>query len=88
MRPKVEIALDLVPGRVFQGKVSSLGFPVKQPSGGASADAMTVKGSSGRLRGAQRFPVTIRLDDDSASGFRFVGGQADEQVYTQQVTGS
>lgn len=80
----VDIALDLVPGKIYRGKVSSLGFAVKQPSGGAAGEAMSVKGESGWLRDAQRFPVTIRFDDESASGFRFVGGQADVQVYTHR----
>lgn len=77
-----EIALDMAPGRVFPGKVSSRGFAVKQPSGGAAGEAATVKGESGWLRDAQRFPVVIRFEDDSAYGYRFAGGQADVQIYT------
>lgn len=78
----VEIALDMVPGKVFPGKVFSRGFAIKQESGGAEGEAATIKGSSGWLRDAQRFPVVIHFEDESARGFRFVGGQADVQVYT------
>ena len=41
------------------------------------------KTTSGWLRDAQRFPVLIRFDDDSAKGLRVVGGQADVQIYTE-----
>ena len=33
---------------------------------------------------SSRFPVVIRFADESASGYRFLGGQADVQIYTQQ----
>jgi multidrug resistance efflux pump len=41
-----------------------------------------VEGNSGWLRDAQRFPVVVHFDDDSARGYRRLGGQADVQVYT------
>ncbi len=79
---EVEIALDVAPGRIFSGKVSSVGFAVKQDSGGAVGDLETIKGDSGWLRDAQRFPVIITFDDDSSRGLRRLGGQVDVQVYT------
>ena len=82
----VEIALDMAPGKVFQGKVFSRGFAVKQPSGGATGEAVTIQADSGWLRDAQRFPVTIHFADDSARGYRFAGGQADVQIYTGDNT--
>ena len=41
-----------------------------------------MQGKSGWLREAQRFPVIITFDDDSAKGLRRLGGQADVIVYT------
>jgi len=79
---KVDIALDVAPGRIFNGTVTSLGFAVDQASGGAVGDLETIKGDSGWLRDAQRFPVTIIFNDDSARGFRRMGGQVDVQIYT------
>ena len=79
---KVDIALDVAPGRIFKGTVTSLGFAVDQASGGAVGDLETIKGDSGWLRDAQRFPVTIIFDGDSGRGFRRMGGQADVQIYT------
>ena len=60
------------------------GYAVQQPTQGAPGSLVTVKTSSGWLRDAQRFPVIIRFDDDSARGYRFIGGQADVQIYTQK----
>jgi len=78
----VDITLDVAPGRIFKGTVSSLGFAVKQESGGAVGDLQTIRGSSGWLRDSQRFPVIITFDDDSVIGYRRLGGQADVLVYT------
>lgn len=79
---KVDIALDVAPGRIFKGTVSSVGFAVKQSSGGAVGDLETIESSSGWLRDSQRFPVIINFDDDSSKGLRRMGGQVDVQIYT------
>jgi multidrug resistance efflux pump len=77
----VEIALDMAPGRIFKGQVFSRGFAVSQDNDTAAGQAANVKSETGWLRDAQRFPVIINFDDDSARGYRLVGGQADVQVY-------
>lgn len=79
----VDIVLDTAPGRVWKGAVSSRGYAVQKPTSGQAGGLVTVKTNSGWLRDAQRFPVVIRFNDDSARGFRTVGGQADVQIYTQ-----
>jgi len=78
----VDISLDVAPGRIFKGTVSSLGFAVGQSTTNTIGGVATIEGSSGWLRDAQRFPVIVRFDDDSAVGFRRLGGQADVQFYT------
>jgi len=78
----VDIALDVAPGRIFNGTVSSVGFAVDHTRGGAVGDLASVEGNSGWLRDAQRFPVVIHFDDDSARSYRRLGGQADVQIYT------
>jgi len=80
----VDIILDMLPGRIIKGTVTSKAFAVKQPTGGMTGDVISVKGNSGWLRDAQRFPVLIKFDDESAYGYRMSGGQADVQVYTQE----
>lgn len=79
---QVEILLDVAPGKLFKGKVSTIGYGISQPSGGAAGELETVKADSGWLRDAQRFPVMIKFSDDSSRGIRRHGGQADVQIYT------
>jgi multidrug resistance efflux pump len=78
----VEIVLDVAPGKIFEGEVSSIGYGISQPSGGAAGELETVKADSGWLRDAQRFPVIIKFSDESSRGIRRHGGQADVQIYT------
>jgi multidrug resistance efflux pump len=79
---QVEILLDVAPGKIFKGEVSTIGYGISQPSGGAAGELETVKADSGWLRDAQRFPVMIKFSDDSSRGIRRHGGQADVQIYT------
>jgi len=78
----VEILLDVAPGKIFKGEVSTIGYGVSQTSGGKTGELETVKADSGWLRDAQRFPVIIKFSDDSTRGIRRHGGQADVQIYT------
>jgi multidrug resistance efflux pump len=78
----VEISLDVDPGTIYKGKISSIGFAVDTSSGSAVGSLATVESKTGWLRDAQRFPVMITFDDDSTKGKRRLGGQADVQVYT------
>ena len=85
---RAEVVLDMDPGNIHHGKVESIGFAVKQPSYGATGEAVTIKKEGGWLRDAQRFPVVISLDEPpSLTGKRFVGGRADVQVYTGKSNG-
>lgn len=78
----VDITLDVAPGKIFKGTVSSVGFAVDSGNKGTVGGLASVDGKSGWLRDAQRFPVIITFDDGSSKGFRRLGGQADVLVYT------
>lgn len=78
----VDILLDVAPGKIFKGRVSSVGFAVDSSANGEVGELATVSSRSGWLRDAQRFPVIIRFEDESAKGLRRVGGQVDVLVYT------
>jgi len=80
----VDLALDVAPGRIFKGTVSSVGFAVDSSSQGQAGQLLNVKGKSGWLRESQRFPVMIKFSDERSiePGLRRVGGQVDVQVYT------
>jgi multidrug resistance efflux pump len=78
----VEIALDSAPGRVFQGEVVSTGFAVDWKNAANAGQLQSVSSENSWLRDAQRFPVIVRFDDDSARGKLRAGGQADVTIYT------
>ncbi len=78
----VEIALDVNPGTIYQGKVTSIGFAVNTSATSAIGGLAKVESKSGWLRDAQRFPVMINFTDDTSAGKRRLGGQADVQIYT------
>lgn len=79
-----EIVLDVAPGQVFKGKVVSKGYAVAKPTSGFAGGLVEVKGDSGWLRDAQRFPVVIHFDDERVVGYLYMGGQADVQIYTKK----
>lgn len=78
----VDIALDVDPGTIYRGKISSIGFAVDTSNSSAVGGLSSVESKTGWLRDAQRFPVMISFDDDTTRGKRRLGGQADIQVYT------
>ena len=79
---EVDIALDSAPGRIYKGKVTSIGYGVDSPSGGKVGGLEKIKVSKAWLRDAQRFPVTIRFTNYDNAGYQRHGGQADVQIYT------
>ncbi len=78
----VDIALDMAPGRVFNGEVVSTGFAVDWKNAASAGQLQSVSSENSWLRDSQRFPVIIRFTDDSARGLLRGGGQADVVVYT------
>ncbi len=78
----VDIVLDVAPGQVFKGRVSSVGFAVDTAATSEVGGLAKIEGKTGWLRDPQRFPVIITFDDDRAYGLRRLGGHADVLVYT------
>ena len=81
----VDITLDLYPGRIFKGEVSSLTFGAS--IGPDVGDLPKPPEVSGWMRDPQRFPVRIRMlgyevGKENADVRRFFNGQADVIVYT------
>lgn len=74
----VAIVLDALPGRIFEGRVRSVGYGVNVGLGTAPGSLPTVQNSRDWLRPAQRFPVIVEFDAGNRptlQGLR-VGGQA------------
>lgn len=79
---KVELVLDVAPGRIYKGEVVSVGFGVTWDQKSQAGKLPSIKGSAGWMREPQRFPVIIQFSDQSAKGLRREGGQADVIIYT------
>jgi len=79
----VDFVLDVRPGRVFKGKVRSVGYGVS--TGNDSLGTLpTIENDQNWLRDAQRFPVLVDLDESvlrEGHGIR-VGSQVTVIVYT------
>jgi hypothetical protein len=78
---KVEFALDVAPGQVFEGSVRSIGYGVSMGTSNRG-DLPSISGSSGWLRDPQRFPVIITFDNSSIEDMIRIGGQVDVVAYT------
>jgi len=77
-----ELTLDVAPGRIFDGKVVSIGYGVATGVTSNVGGLPRVEGRRGWLREAQRFPVIIGFTGEEAHGLLREGGQAGVVVYT------
>ena len=76
-----EIVLDVFPGRVFDGKVESVGWGVAQGAVDPATGLPKVSSPTGLTRTPQRFPVRVNLEQkDYLPGMR-LGSQANIIVY-------
>ncbi|MDH4581140.1 HlyD family secretion protein [Pseudomonas sp. BN415] len=82
----VAIVLDALPGRLFEGKVRSIGYGVSVGQAPAPGTLPTVDNSRDWLRPAQRFPVIVEFapgELDQLRGLR-VGGQAEVMAFPSE----
>jgi multidrug resistance efflux pump len=82
----VEIALDVFPGRVYAGRVRSIGRGVSGSREAPAGKLPTVPSSRDWLRPAQRFPVQLAFEEPLPPEFReqiLVGGQASVIAYSE-----
>ncbi|MBN3760572.1 HlyD family secretion protein [Burkholderia sp. Ac-20365] len=82
----VEIALDALPGEVFNGKIRSIGYGVSVGQSTPPGSLPTVQNSRDWLRPAQRFPVIVEFDRDERVRLHNlrVGGQAEVMAFPGQ----
>ena len=80
----VAIGLDVMPGKLFKGRVRSVGTGISPGSQAQPGTLPQVQNSRDWLRQAQRFPVAVEFDPSEHERLRGVriGGQADVLVYT------
>lgn len=82
----VEILFDALPGKVFEGRVRSIGLGVSEGQAPPPGTLPTVENDRDWLRQAQRFMVVIGFDVDQSGAMREqlrVGGQASVIAYTE-----
>jgi multidrug resistance efflux pump len=85
----VSIVLDAMPGKVFEGRVRSVGYGVSVGQSTAPGSLPSVQNSRDWLRPAQRFPVIIEFSEDSRktlfdSRAIRAGGQAEVMAFPTQ----
>lgn len=75
-----ELVFDLLPGRVFKGRVESVGWGVAQ-EGSSNSALPSVRNQSGWVRDPQRFPVRLLVDEPHPTGPRY-GSQVTVVIYS------
>jgi multidrug resistance efflux pump len=79
----VAIALDALPGDVFEGRLRSIGYGVSVGQSTPPGALPTVQNSRDWLRPAQRFPVIVEFEPGERARLRNVrvGGQAEVMAF-------
>ncbi|MFM0061436.1 HlyD family secretion protein [Paraburkholderia phytofirmans] len=79
----VAIALDALPGQVFEGRVRSVGYGVSVGPSAPPGGLPTVQNSRDWLRPAQRFPVIVEFTQGELSSLHGVrvGGQSEVMAF-------
>lgn len=82
----VAIVLDALPGRIFEGRVRSVGYGVNTGPSPPPGSLPTVQNSRDWLRPAQRFPVIVEFNPGELTTLRGirVGGQAEVMAFPLQ----
>jgi len=78
---KVEFALDVFPGKVFEGVVESVGYGVSYGEKNDKGSLPKISNSQSWLRDPQRFPVIINIKNNEIKKAIRYGGQADVIIY-------
>jgi multidrug resistance efflux pump len=84
----VELVVDALPGKVFNGKVRSIGLGVSAGQPPPAGTLPTIENNRDWLRQSQRYPVIIETDEDQHGALQNhvrVGGQVEVMVYTREA---
>jgi multidrug resistance efflux pump len=85
---EAEVLFDAFPGRVFRGRVRSIGLGISAGQTPPPGTLPSVSNSRDWLRQAQRFPVEIgfEIDDETQLRQLRIGGQASVMVFADDST--
>ena len=78
----VKFILDVAPGKIFEGRVKSIGYGVDGGNRVTPGHLPDIKSRSAWLEDPQRFPVIVTFSDTAVIRFCRAGGQADVVVFT------
>ncbi len=78
----VNYFFDVAPGRIFSGKIMSIGYGVNSGNTTNKGELPSVNSSSTWLRDPQRIPVIIEISDPEAFKLCRNGGQVDVVVFS------
>ena len=80
---KAEIWLDMYPGKVFHGHVTSIGWGINRVQSGnvATSTLVYLEATEDWIKLAQRFPVLIHIDDLSTEYPMRIGASATTVTY-------
>jgi len=82
----VTIALDVLPGKLFKGRVNSVGYGISQGDDAPNGQLSTMPKEQGWVRDPQRFPVRIMVlpDEVRKAGIDVgrSGAQANTMIFT------
>ena len=84
----VELVVDALPGKVFSGKVGSIGLGVAAGQPPPAGTLPTIENNRDWLRQSQRYPVIINIDREQHGQLRGqvrIGGQVEVMVYTEEA---
>lgn len=82
---RAEVTFDVAPGRVFEGRVRTVGYGVSEGGSQDRGSLPAVESRSAWMRDPQRFPIVVVVEDEAAAEYLRVGGQADVVVYTGEA---
>jgi multidrug resistance efflux pump len=83
----VELVIDAIPGKVFSGKVRSIGLGVAAGQTPPAGQLPTIENNRDWLRQSQRYPVMIEFDESQREQLRDylrIGGQVEVMAYTEE----
>jgi len=84
----VDLVIDALPGKVFGGKVTSIGLGVAAGQPPPAGTLPTIENNRDWLRQSQRYPVIINIDEDQREQLRGhvrIGGQVEVMAYTEEA---
>lgn len=80
-----DVVLDIRPGRVYRGRIESIGWGVHSSDIDPATGLPLIKNDTGWIRDAQRFAVRIQFEPETQPRGIKLGSQANVVIYTGET---